>query len=188
LVPGGFGERGVEGKIRVIQYAREHGLPYFGLCYGMQLQVIEFARHVAGLKGAHTTEVDPQNKFPVIDIMPEQKKNLRQADYGGTMRLGAYPAWIKPGTVAYGAYKQAQISERHRHRYEVNPEFIERLTAKGLVFSGTSPDGRLMEIAELPKAIHPFFVGTQFHPEFKSSPLKPHPLFVNFIKAASHHH
>ncbi len=187
LVPGGFGERGVEGKIRVIEYAREHGLPYFGLCYGMQLLVIEFARHVAGLKGAHTTEVNPESKFPVIDIMPEQKKNLRQESYGGTMRLGAYPAWIKSGTVAFAAYREAQISERHRHRYEVNPEFIPQLVAKGLVFSGTSPDGRLMEIAELPKTVHPFFVGTQFHPEFKSSPLKPHPLFVNFIKAASHH-
>ncbi len=185
LVPGGFGERGVEGKIRVIQFARENQIPYFGLCYGMQLAVIEFARNRAGLKGAHTTEVNKDTKYPVIDIMPEQKKNLRDRDYGGTMRLGAYPAWLKPGTLAHKLYKNQQISERHRHRYEVNPEFIEPITRSGLVFSGTSPDGKLMEICELPSAQHPFFVGAQFHPEFLSSPLKPHPLFVGFIRAAT---
>ena len=184
LVPGGFGERGVEGKIRVIQYARDHQIPYFGICYGMQLAVVEFARHVVGLKGAHTTEIDQETKYPVIDILPEQKKNLREQNMGGTMRLGAYPAWVKKGTLAYQLYKQAQISERHRHRYEVNPDFIEAITAKGLVFSATSPDSRLMEIAELPKKVHPFFVGSQFHPEFKSSPLRPHPLFLGFIKAS----
>ena len=185
LVPGGFGERGVEGKIRVIRYIREHQIPYLGLCYGMQLAVVEFARYVAGLKGAHTTEIDPETKYPVIDILPEQKKNLREQNMGGTMRLGAYPAWVKKGTLSYQLYKQIQINERHRHRYEVNPEFIETLNAKGLVFSATSPDGRLMEIAELPKKVHPFFIGSQFHPEFKSSPLHPHPLFLGFIKASA---
>ena len=185
LVPGGFGERGVEGKIRVIRYIREHQIPYLGLCYGMQLAVVEFARHIAGLKGAHTTEIDPETKYPVIDILPEQKKNLREQNMGGTMRLGAYPAWVKKGTLSYQLYKQIQINERHRHRYEVNPEFIETLNAKGLVFSATSPDGRLMEIAELPKKVHPFFIGSQFHPEFKSSPLHPHPLFLGFIKASA---
>jgi CTP synthase len=185
LVPGGFGERGVEGKIKVIEYARENKIPFFGLCYGMQLAVIEFARNVAGLKGAHTTEVNPETKYPVIDILPEQKKHLRDGNMGGTMRLGAYPAWLKTGTLAYKAYKGQTISERHRHRYEVNPEYIEKLTEKGLVFSGASPDGHLMEICELPASKHPFFVATQFHPEFKSSPLIPHPLFVAFIKAAS---
>jgi CTP synthase len=185
LVPGGFGERGVEGKIRVIQYAREKKIPYFGLCYGMQLAVIEYARNVAGLKGAHTTEVNPETKYPVIDILPEQKKNLREGNYGGTMRLGAYPAWIKTGTIAYRAYKSQKISERHRHRYEVNPEYVETLASKGLVFSASSPDGRLQEICELPEAKHPFFVASQFHPEFKSAPLKPHPLFLGFVRAAA---
>ncbi len=185
VVPGGFGDRGVEGKIRVIQYAREHGIPYYGLCYGMQLAVIEYARNVAGLRGAHTTEVNPETKYPVIDIMPEQKKHLREGNFGATMRLGAYPAWVRRHTWAYRAYKSEKISERHRHRYEVNPEYVKDLEAAGLVFSATSPDGHLMEIAELPAASHPFFVGVQFHPEFKSSPLKPHPLFVEFIRAAS---
>ena len=184
VVPGGFGERGVEGKIRVIRYAREKRIPFLGLCYGMQLAVVEFARHVAGFRGAHTTEVNPKTKYPVIDVMPDQKTKLARDDYGGTMRLGAYPAWIKEGTLAHVAYGRSQISERHRHRYEVNPRFIETLTQKGLVFSATSPDGRLQEIAELPPAIHPFFLGSQFHPEFKSSPLKPHPLFLAFLRAA----
>jgi len=184
LVPGGFGERGVEGKIRVIQYAREHGIPYFGICYGMQLAVVEFARHVVGLKEAHTTEIDLETKYPIIGILPEQKENLRERNMGGTMRLGAYPAWVKKGTLAYRLYKQVRISERHRHRYEVNPDLVAALTAKGLVFSATSPDNRLMEIAELPKNVHPFFIGSQFHPEFKSSPLHPHPLFLGFIKAS----
>ncbi|MBI2100381.1 MAG: CTP synthase, partial [Candidatus Vogelbacteria bacterium] len=185
LVPGGFGERGVEGKINVIKYAREHQLPFFGLCYGMQLAVIEFARHAVGLKGAHTAEVNPETKYPVIDIMPEQKKHLKDDNYGGTMRLGAYPAWIKKGTHAYNAYKSQKTSERHRHRFEVNPAYIEPLEKAGLIFSATSPDGKLMEIAELPTKTHPFFLGTQFHPEFKSTPLHPHPLFVAFLKAAA---
>ncbi len=184
LVPGGFGERGVAGKINVIKYVRERGIPYLGLCYGMQLAVVEFARHVAGLPDAHTTEIDLETKSPVIDLMLEQTENVSNQNFGGTMRLGSQPALIKRGTLAYQAYRQLQINERHRHRYEVNPRFIQLLTSAGLVFSGTSPDGRLMEIVELPKSIHPFFLGCQFHPEFKSAPLKPHPLFLSFIKAA----
>ena len=185
IVPGGFGERGAEGKIKAIEFCRRNKIPCFGLCYGMQLMVIEFARNVLGLKGANTTEINRKTKYPVIDIMPEQKKNLADKNYGATMRLGAYPAIITKNTIAYGAYKGSRISERHRHRWEVNPDYIEKLEVEGLVFSGQSPDSRLMEIAELPKKIHPFFLGTQFHPEFKSSPLYPHPLFREFIKAAS---
>ncbi len=184
IVPGGFGSRGIEGKIKAIQYCRENIIPYLGLCYGMQLMVIEFARNVAKMKDAHTTEIDGRTKYPVIDIMPEQKRNLEQGNYGATMRLGAYPAVIKEKTIALGAYKQKDISERHRHRYEVNPEFIEQLESLGLVFSGQSPDRKLMEIAELPRKIHPFMLGSQFHPELKSRPLKPHPLFREFMKAA----
>ncbi|MCX6713494.1 MAG: CTP synthase, partial [Candidatus Vogelbacteria bacterium] len=185
LVPGGFGERGVEGKIKVIQFARENKIPYFGLCYGMQLAVIEFTRNVLGLKDAHTTEINPKTKNPVIAIMDEQRKLMAEKNYGGTMRLGAYPCALKKGTIASSAYNSDQISERHRHRFEVNPAYVERLEKAGLIFSGTSPNGVLMEIAELPKTKHPFFVGTQFHPEFKSSPLHPHPLFVEFVKVAS---
>jgi CTP synthase len=184
IVPGGFGERGIEGKIKAIEFCRKNKIPYFGLCYGMQLAVIEFTRNVLGLKDAHTTEINRETKNPVIDIIPEQKKNLADKNYGATMRLGAYPAILKKGTIAYQAYKNQVISERHRHRWEVNQEYVERIEAKGLVFSGKSPDGRLMEIAELPKKSHPFFLGTQFHPEFKSTPLKPHPLFQEFVKAA----
>ena len=185
LVPGGFGKRGVEGKINVIQYAREHKIPYFGLCYGMQLLVIEYARHVLGLKDAHTTEIEKRTAHRIIDIMPEQMKNLQLERFGGSMRLGAYPCELTKGTIAHEAYKKNEISERHRHRYEVNPEYIQELEKGGLIFSGKSPNGRLMEIAELPRKQHPFFVGTQFHPEFKTSPLAPHPLFSAFLKAAS---
>ncbi len=184
LVPGGFGSTGVEGKICAIQYCRENKIPYFGLCYGMQLMVIEFARNVVGLKDANTTEINPETKNPVIDIMEDQKKIISSGNYGATMRLGAYPAMLKKGTVARKAYNTETIFERHRHRYEVNPAFIETISAAGLVFSGTSPTGKLMEIAELPQNEHPFFVGTQFHPEFKARPLLPHPLFSAFIKAA----
>lgn len=184
IVPGGFGARGIEGKIRAIEYLRKNKIPFLGLCYGMQIACIEYARNICGLADANTTEIDEITPHPVIDIMPEQKKNLKESNFGATMRLGAYPAKLKEGTIARGAYKSPLISERHRHRWEVNPEYIGLLEAKGMVFSGTSPDGRLMEIAELPKNVHPFFVGTQFHPEFKSRPLKPHPLFVEFIKAA----
>lgn len=184
LVPGGFGERGVEGKIKAIEFCRENKIPYFGLCYGMQIMIIEFARNVLGLADANTTENDRETKNPVIDIMPEQKKNLEDHNYGATMRLGAYPAVLKKGTIAYEAYGTEKISERHRHRWEVNPEYIERIEKAGLIFSGKSPSRKLMEIAELPKSQHPFFLGVQFHPEFKSTPLKSHPLFFEFVKAA----
>jgi CTP synthase len=183
LVPGGFGERGIEGKLNVIEFTRKNKIPYLGLCYGMQLLVIEFARNVAKMTDANTIEIDPNSKYPVIDIMPDQKTKLEEKDYGGSMRLGAYPAVLEKDTIAYKAYNNRRISERHRHRYEVNPKYVERLKKKGLVFSGTSPDGELMEIAELPRGKHPFFLGTQFHPEFKSRPLHPHPIFVEFIKA-----
>lgn len=184
LVPGGFGETGIEGKIKVIQYVRENKIPYFGLCYGMQLMTVEFARNVAGLKDAHTTEIDEKTAHPVIAILPEQVEKMAKKAYGGTMRLGAYPCELTSGTVAYETYGKKSISERHRHRYEVNPEYVERLEKAGLIFSGRSPDGVLMEIAELPKSVHPFFLGTQFHPEFLARPLAPHPLFNAFIKAA----
>lgn len=184
IVPGGFGSRSVEGKIEAIKYCREHKIPYFGLCYGMQLMVLEFARNKAGLKDANTTEVDKKTKYPVIDILPEQKQNLEDKNYGASMRLGAYPAILKKGTIAEKAYGITHISERHRHRYEVNPEYIKKIEEVGLVFSGKSPDGRLMEIAELPTDVHPFFVGVQFHPEFQSRPLKAHPLFAQFVKSA----
>jgi CTP synthase len=185
IVPGGFGSRGIEGKLNVIRYVRENKIPYFGLCYGMQLAVVEFARNVVGMKGAHTTEVDPKTAFPVIAVMESQKENLRNARYGGSMRLGEYKAILKKGTHAAKAYDSYEIIERHRHRYEVNPLFIDKIEAKGLVFSGTSPDGTLMEIAELPTKVHPFFVGVQFHPEFLARPLSPHPLFSAFIKACA---
>ncbi len=184
IVPGGFGGRGIEGKIKAIKYCREKKIPFFGLCYGMQLAVIEFARSVAGLKGANTAEVNSKTAAPVIDVMPEQRGKIAKKEYGGTMRLGSYPALLKPGTIAHAAYGQNRISERHRHRYEVNPVYIEKLEKKGMVFSGFSPDKRLMEIMELPKSAHPFFVGTQFHPEFKSRPLSPHPLYLEFMRAA----
>lgn len=203
LVPGGFGETGIEGKIKVIEYARKNKVPYFGLCYGMQLLVIEYARNVLGIKGAHTAEINPKARDLVINVMAEQVEKLAYKHFGGTMRLGAYPCELAPGTIAYGAYatrqparnspagqklkakgKKLVITERHRHRYEVNPEYVERLEQAGLIFSGKSPDGVLMEIAELPKEKHPFMVGTQFHPEFLSRPLAPHPLFSAFIKAA----
>ena len=185
IVPGGFGSRGIEGKIKAIQFIRENKIPFLGLCYGMQLAVIEYARNVLNLKDANTTEINRDTKNPVIDIMPEQKKNLEDSNYGATMRLGAYPAILKKGTVAFGAYKKNKISERHRHRWEVNPEYIDQLEKAGLVFSGVSPDSKLMEITELPKGIHPFFLGTQFHPELKSSPLDSQPLFLEFVRMAA---
>lgn len=185
IVPGGFGSRGIEGKIKAIEFLRKNKIPFFGLCYGMQLMVVEYARHVLGMQDAHTTEIDRKTKHPVIDIMPEQKKNLKDSNYGATMRLGAYPARLKKGTVANEAYKKDKISERHRHRWEVNPEYIKTLEKGGLVFSGFSPDSKLMEITELPRSVHPFFLGTQFHPELKSNPLDSHPLFYEFIKTAA---
>ena len=188
LVPGGFGQTGIEGKITAIRYARENKIPYFGLCYGMQLMTVEYARNVASLGGAHTMEIDPKTKHPVIAVLPEQIEKIEKKQYGGTMRLGAYPCALKPGTIAREAYGKASISERHRHRYEVNPAYIETLESAGLVFSGTCPsDKRLMEIAELPKSVHPFMLGTQFHPELRARPLAPHPLFTAFIEAALSH-
>ncbi len=188
IVPGGFGTGGIEGKLNVIRYARERKIPYFGLCYGMQLLTIEYARNVLGLKGAQTAEINPKAPHVVIDIMPDQKKKIAAGNYGGSMRLGTYPAKLRKGTLAEKAYGARAVKERHRHRYEVNPAYIERLKKGGLVFSGTSPDGTLMEIAELPQGTgegqHPFFLGTQFHPEFLARPLAPHPLFTAFMKAA----
>jgi CTP synthase len=183
VVPGGFGSRGVEGNLKVIKYVRENKIPYFGLCYGMQMMVIEYARNVLGLKDANTREVNPNAKNIVIDVMESQKEHLKNNSYGGSMRLGAYKAVLRDGTVARASYGTKEIIERHRHRYEVNPAFVSDLEAQGLVFSGRSPDGQLMEIAELPKSTHPFFLGTQFHPEFLAHPLNPHPLFTAFIKA-----
>jgi len=184
IIPGGFGSRGIEGKISTVKFLRENNIPLLGICYGMQIICIEFARNVCGLKGANTTEIDQETKYPVIDIMPEQKKNLKEKNYGATMRLGAYPAQLKTGTIAYNTYKTEAISERHRHRWEVSPEYIETLESKGLVFSGKSPNGKLMEIAELKQKDHPFLLGTQFHPEFKTRFMKPHPIFNAFMKAA----
>lgn len=223
LVPGGFGETGIEGKIAVIRYARENNIPYFGICYGMQLMVIEYARHVAGLVGAQTSEIDAAASHLVINIMEQQKKLLEEGKYGASMRLGGYPCILDPKTIAGDAYIKAgwaigangkgggknsdaglsknrvmkdglkfdipksasYIIERHRHRYEVNPEYIERLADAGMVFSGTSPDGHLMEIAELPQKKHPFFLGVQFHPEFLARPLDPHPIFTAFVSACA---
>ncbi len=184
IVPGGFGESGIEGKMMVIRYARENKIPYFGLCYGMQLMTVEYARNVLGLLGANTTEIDPKTPHPVIDIMPDQKKLLADGRYGATMRLGSYPAVLKKDSISALAYGSLKIEERHRHRYEVNPKYIEKIEKAGLVFSGKSPDGVLMEVAELSRDVHPFFLGTQFHPEFKAHPLKPHPLFTEFLKVA----
>lgn len=187
LIPGGFGATGIEGKLNVIQYARTHKIPYFGICYGMQLAVLEFAKNVLKFKSASTAEIDPSAEHIVIDIMPDQKEKIARGEMGGSMRLGEYPTVLTKGSVAARAYGAREISERHRHRYEVSPTYIERLTAKGMRFSGTSPDGTLMEIAELPSDVHPFFVGTQFHPEFHARPLSPHPLFTAFIKASYEH-
>jgi CTP synthase len=183
LVPGGFGARGVEGLINVIHYVRKNNIPYFGICYGMQLAVIEYARHVAGMSGAHTIEVDPKTPFPVIDIMEHQKELLQQNHYGNSMRLGQYPAIVEKNTLAYQAYKRESITERHRHRYEVNNQYVEKLKKSGLRFSATSPDGNLMEIIELPKSVHPYFIAVQFHPEFLARPLDPHPVFTAFVSA-----
>jgi CTP synthase len=183
LVPGGFGETGVEGKIKVIEYARLNKIPYFGLCYGMQLMVVEYARNILGLSEANTVEINPKTTNPIIDIMPDQKQKLEIRNFGGSMRLGTYPAVVAKKTIAYDAYKSTKIDERHRHRYEVNPAYVEMLENAGLVFSGKSPNGVLMEIAELPRSVHPFMLGTQFHPEFLARPLSPHPLFTEFVKA-----
>ncbi|MEK7142580.1 MAG: CTP synthase [Patescibacteria group bacterium] len=200
VVPGGFGSRGTEGKIQAIKYAREHKIPFLGLCFGMQLATIEFARNVAGLKQACSTEIEPKTPHPVIHIMPEQEKKMLKDDYGGSMRLGEYPCLLKNDTLAYRTYSKLgmgsgkssshisqskfTISERHRHRFEFNNAYREMLEKKGLVIPGTSPDEKLVEIIEMPQKIHPFFVATQFHPEFKCRPLAPHPLFLEFIRVA----
>ncbi|WP_041819531.1 CTP synthase [Heyndrickxia coagulans] len=179
LVPGGFGDRGIEGKILAIQYARELKIPFLGICLGMQLASVEFARHVLGLKDAHSSEINPDTPYPVIDLLPEQKEI---EDLGGTLRLGLYPCRLVKGTKAYEAYQDEVIYERHRHRYEFNNQFRERMENAGFTFSGTSPDGRLIEIVELKD--HPWFVASQFHPEFTSRPTRPQPLFKGFIEAS----
>ena len=179
LVPGGFGNRGVEGKITTIKYARENKIPFFGICLGMQLAAVEFARNVCGLTGAHSSELDPNTPYPIINLLPDQENVV---EMGGTLRLGSYPCTLTEGSQAHKEYGEINITERHRHRYEFNNFYRERLTNKGLVLSGVSPDGRLVEIVELPE--HPWFVAGQFHPEFKSRPEKAHPLFAGFIKAS----
>ena len=179
LVPGGFGDRGVEGKITAIKYARETKVPFFGICLGMQLAAVEFARNVCGLTGAHSSELDPNTPYPIINLLPDQEDVV---EMGGTLRLGSYPCTLAEGSVAHKEYGEINITERHRHRYEFNNYYRERLTDKGLVLSGVSPDGRLVEIVELPE--HPWFVAGQFHPEFKSRPEKAHPLFAGFIRAS----
>ncbi len=179
LVPGGFGKRGFEGKIKAVRFARERKVPFFGICLGMQMAVVEFARSICGIQDAHTSEFAPDTPNPVVDMM-EGQKTIR--DKGGTMRLGAYPCLLKSGTLAHSAYNSDEISERHRHRYEVNNRYHETFTKNGLILSGISPDGKLVEMIEIKN--HPWFVGCQFHPEFKSTPLNPHPLFRDFIKVA----
>lgn len=179
LVPGGFGDRGIEGKILAAKYARENNIPYLGICLGMQIAVIEFARDVLGMKDANSSEINPETKFPVIDLMPEQKDI---DELGGTMRLGVYPCKLSEASIARGLYNEGLIYERHRHRYEFNNLFKNDFTDNGLVFSGTSPDGRLVEIVEIPT--HRWFVAAQFHPELKSRPNRPHPLFIGFVKAS----
>ncbi len=181
IVPGGFGSRGTEGMIAAIRYARENNIPYLGLCYGMQMAAIEFARNVLKMRGANTTEIDLKAKFPIVHIMPDQEKKLLSRDYGASMRLGAWQCVLKKGSLAEKLYGTRRISERHRHRYEFNNKFRAVFEKAGLVFSGASPDGKLAEVLELPS--HPFFMGSQFHPEFKSRPFAPHPLFKGFIGA-----
>jgi CTP synthase len=192
IVPIGWGERGVEGKIKAIQYAREHRVPYLGLCYGMQLACVEYARHIVGLKKAHTTEVAPETPDPIIHDIPFSEKYQRIKGEGASMRLGAYDCVLKPGTLAHSIYKkhhafknesQNLISERHRHRFEFNNQYREQLEAAGLVISGTSPDDFFVEMIELPQSQHPFFIATQAHPEYKSRPLTPHPIFVEYLSA-----
>jgi CTP synthase len=179
LVPGGFGSRGIEGMICAVQHAREHKIPYFGICLGMQMAVVEYARNVGGLKGANSSEFDETTAYPVIDLLPEQKLVKEK---GASMRLGAFPCILEQDTFAYDAYREPEISERHRHRYEFNNDFKKILMEKGLLITGSSPDGHLAEIIEIKD--HPWFLGCQFHPEFKSRPTSPHPLFAGFIRAA----
>lgn len=182
IVPGGFGHRGVEGIILAINFARTENIPYFGLCYGMQLACVEFARNVLGKKGANTVEMDPKTPYPIIIVNPYQERNIQQNRYGGTMRLGAYHCAIKKGSKAHKAYKKDHISERHRHRYEFNNEYRDEMAKAGMEVAGVNPESDLVEIVELRD--HPFFLGTQFHPEFKTKPMRPHPLFQAFVGAA----
>ena len=182
LVPGGFGSRGIEGKILACNYARTHNIPYLGICLGMQIAIIEFARNVVGLDGANSTEIDSDTRYPVIDFLPE-KKNL--TDLGGTLRLGKYPCVLNPDSKSYELYDADEIWERHRHRYEVNNKFRDALLSHGMIFAGTSPNNHIVEMIEIPE--HPWFVACQFHPEFKSRPNKPHPLFRGFVTAAYKH-
>lgn len=183
LIPGGFGSRGIEGKLMAIKYAREHKVPYMGLCYGMQLALVEIARDVLGWKDANTTEINPETLHPVIHLMDEQQKKMEDRNYGGTMRLGDYPCVLKKGSKARELYHAEIVRERHRHRYEANPEYRPDFEAEGVVFSGMSPDDKLAEIMELKN--HPFFMASQFHPELTSRPFRPNPLFLGFIKAAA---
>jgi CTP synthase len=183
LIPGGFGTRGIEGKLRAIKYVREHKIPYLGLCYGMQLATVEVARNLLGWKDANTTEIDPKTSHPVIHLMNEQEEKMKDKNYGGTMRLGEYPCKLKPGTLARKVYGSEMIMERHRHRFEANPIYRDELERAGLIVSGVSPDGTLAEVVEFKK--HPFFIASQFHPELISRPFRPHPLFLGFVKAAS---
>jgi CTP synthase len=185
LIPGGFGVRGIEGKVGAIRYARERGIPALGLCLGLQCMVIEVARHMAGLEGADSSEFTPDTPHPVIATMAEQVAIVEGGgDLGGSMRLGSYPAELLPGSIVAKRYGQAHVAERHRHRYEVNNAYRERLENAGLVISGTSPDSKLVEFIELPNEVHPYFVATQAHPELKSRPTRPHPLFVGLVEAA----
>ena len=179
IVPGGFGERGIEGKILAAKYAREHKIPYLGLCLGMQLMCVEFARNVLGYENANSTEFEHSTEHPVIDLMLDQRDI---SDMGGTMRLGLYPCVLKEGSIAATAYQKKEIAERHRHRFEFNNAYREEFEKNGMVFSGVSPDNKLVEISELKD--HPFMVSSQFHPEFLSRPMRPHPLFMGFVKAS----
>jgi CTP synthase len=193
LVPGGFGKRGVEGKIIAAQYAREHRVPYLGICLGMQVATIEFARHKAGLTDANSTEFDPHTRHPVIALIEEWQDadgsiqtRTAQSDLGGTMRLGAQSSDVRPGTLAHEIYGDV-VTERHRHRYEANVKYLDKLGEAGLVISALTQREKLTEIVELPRTVHPWFIGVQFHPEFKSTPWGGHPLFISFIKAALRH-
>ena len=184
LVPGGFGATGIDGKLNVIEYARKQKIPYFGICYGMQLAVLEYAKNVLKLKSVSTEEIDPKAEHLVVGIMAEQRDKIAKKEMGGSMRLGQYEAALQKGSLAAKAYKSTTILERHRHRYEVNNQYVADLEKAGLHFTGKSPNGELMEIAELPTSAHPFFLGAQFHPELQARPLSPHPLFTAFIKAS----
>ena len=188
-IPGGFGVRGIEGKLGALRYAREHKIPTLGLCLGLQCMVIEAARNLAGIADANSSEFDPETEHPVIATMADQLEIVAgKGDMGGTMRLGLYPAVLAAGSIVAETYGSTQISERHRHRYEVNNRYREEITATGLAFTGLSPDGHLVEFVELPQEIHPYYVGTQAHPEFLSRPTRPHPLFIGLIAAALARH